>query len=80
MKITAKVKNIDTDLRAEVGVRVESKDAGDLLLRHVIYQAILRAMRDTDKRAFYEAMLEFAEEDFDGAMEWLSGEGEDNEE
>ena len=80
MRITAKIKNIDKDLCAEVNVKLEANDTGDLLLRSVVYQGILRAMRDANKRAFYEAMSAFAEEDFDAAMEFLSGEGEDNDE
>lgn len=80
MRITTKIKNIDDDMRAEIGVRVENNATGDLFLRAAMYEAILRAMRDTDKKSFYEAMASFAEDDFDGAMEWLSGEGEDNEE
>lgn len=80
MKITTKIKNIDTDMRAEIGVRVENNATGDLFLRSAMYEAILRAMRDTDKTSFYRAMASFAADDYDSALEFLSGEGEDDEE
>ena len=80
MKITTKIKHIDKDMRAEIDVRVENNATGDIFLRAAVYEAILRAMRDTDKSSFYSAMASFAEEDFDSAMDWLSNEGEDNEE
>ena len=80
MRITTKIKNIDKNMRAEICVKIERNDAGDLLLRSALYEAILRAMRDTDKKSFYSAMASFAEEDFVNAMEWLSNEDEDNDE
>lgn len=77
MKITTKIKDIDENLCAEIGVCIKSDNASDVLLRPAMYEAILRAMRDTNKKAFYTAMSSFAEEDFDSAMEFLSNEDED---
>ena len=42
----------------------------------MVFVAILRNMKDTNKRAFYEAMSQFAQEDFDDASEFLYGEQE----
>lgn len=43
-----------------------------------VFEAILRNMKDTDKRAFYEAMTNFVDYDFDDALEFLSGECEND--
>ena len=79
MRITTKIEHIDEDLHAEIGVRIETTGPSDFFLRSTAYEAILRAMRDTDKKAFYTAMSSFAEEDFDSALEFLTGEDEDSE-
>lgn len=72
MRITTKIAHIDEDLRAEIGVHVETTGPSDFILRPAVYEAILRAMRDSNKKAFYTAMSSFAEEDLN--------EGEDNDE
>lgn len=79
MRITTKIEHIDEDLHAEIGVAVETTSPSDFILLPAVYEAILRAMRDTNKKAFYTAMSSFAEEDFDSALEFLTGEDEDSE-
>ena len=80
MIIKTKIKHINEDLCAEIAVSIESNNPSDVLLRPAVYESVLRAMRDTNKKAFYTAMSSFAEEDFDSAMEFLSNEDEDNDE
>lgn len=79
MRITTKIEHIDEDLHAEIGVAVETTSPSDFILLPAVYEAILRAMRDTNKKAFYTAMSSFGEEDFDSALEFLTGEDEDSE-
>ena len=43
-----------------------------------VFEAIFRNMKDTNKRAFYEAMANFAESDFDDAAEFLMGESDND--
>ena len=44
----------------------------------LIFEAILRSMKDTDEHAFYEAMANFAEEDLDDLRELIHGENDDD--
>lgn len=80
MRITTKLAYIDEDLRTEIKVKIENNAPSDIILRPAMYEAILRAMRDSNKKAFYTAMSSFAEEDFDSALEFLSNEDEDDDE
>lgn len=67
----AELKNIDRG-KARINVRSKLDDVYKPLLGP-IFEAILHAMKNTDKRAFYNAMAIFAENDFDDAMEFLTG-------
>lgn len=67
---------------ANIGVKVESNRIDDAI-KPAHYVAILRAMRDTDKNAFYAAMCQFVDEgEMKSVSKWLSeqcdeSEGED---
>lgn len=75
MRITTKINELDEDLRAHVSAKLERNNATDHFLTAVHYVAILRAMRDADKDAFYHAMAQFVTDDeLKSAKEWLDNE------
>lgn len=76
VRITAHIKEIDKDGIAKVGCKIQQEFAVPVFMP-VAFEAIFKAMKDTDKRAFYEAMSNFAENDFDDALEFLTGEDDD---
>lgn len=68
VQFKAVLKNIE---HGEARVHVETKLEGVYKpLLAPVFMALLRAMKNTDKRAFYEAMGQFAGEDFDDALEF----------
>ena len=69
VRITAHIREIDKDHIAKVDCKVQQEFAVPMLMP-VAFEAILKAMKDTDKRAFYAAMAYFASEDLDDAMEF----------
>lgn len=77
VRITAHIREIDKDGIAKVGCKIQKEFAVSMFMP-VAFEAILKAMKDTDKRAFYEAMANFANEDFDDALEFLDGENEND--
>ena len=76
VKISAHIKEITKDGKANVACKIQQEFAHPMFMP-VAFEAILKAMKDTDKRAFYKAMANFADEDLDDAMEFLSGENDD---
>ena len=72
----AKLKNIERG-EARINVQTELEGVFKPLLAPV-FAAMLRSMKDTDKRAFYKAMANFAEDDFHDAQEFLFGEREND--
>ena len=66
--ITAQIKEFDKN-GAHVSCQIQQEFAVPMFMS-VAFEAILKAMKDTDKRAFYEAMSNFANEDLDDAIEF----------
>ena len=75
MKIVATIEDINKDMQAKIDVKIYTERPTDEILRTVIYEAILRAMHDTNKRDFIFAMGAFADDALDALREC-----EDNEE
>lgn len=75
VRITAHIRDITKGV-ANVQCKIEQEFSVSVFMP-IAFEAILKAMKDTDKRAFYEAMSKFANEDFDDALEFLTGENND---
>lgn len=73
VKIIADIREFTKAGVANVGCKIVQERSVNFLLP-VAFEAILKAMKDTNKSAFYDAMANFANEDFDGAKEFLMGE------
>lgn len=73
-RITAKLMAVDEDKKAlHTSVKVEGMGNPAVLqcFNSEIFEAILKAMKGANKRAFYEAMATFADKDLDDATEWI---------
>lgn len=73
-RITAYLMELDEDKKAlHMGVKIEGmgNPAAIQCFNSEIFEAILKAMKDANKRAFYEAMANFADKDLDDATEWI---------
>lgn len=82
LRFTAVLKDVTEDNgRAGAAVKVSSELAGNptnvALFMPELYLAIIRAMKDTSKDAFYTAMGAFAEEDMEEADDWIRGQLDD---
>lgn len=80
-RITANVMKVDEDKKAlHMGVEVEGMGNPAVLqcFNSEIFEAILEAMKDVNKRAFYEAMATFADKDLDDATEWIKEQMKDD--
>lgn len=75
MKIVATIEDMNKDMQAKIGVKIYYERPTDKILQTAIYEAILRAMHDTDKHDFIFAMSAFADDALDALREF-----EDNEE
>ena len=71
MRITTTNSGIEKGVM-HVSVKVETRMFDDVF-KATHYVAILRAMRDTDKNAFYMAMVQFVDEkEMRNVTNWLS--------
>ena len=71
VKIIAEIREINNDA-ATVHCKITQEHSINILMP-VAFEAMLKAMKDANKRAFYEAMAKFAEQDFDDAAEFFNG-------
>lgn len=73
-RITANLMEFDEDKKAlHMGVKIEGMGNPAVLqyFNSEIFEAVLKAMKNANKRAFYEAMATFADKDLDDATEWI---------
>lgn len=75
-RITLDIKNPleSEDKKLHVQAKHEYIDECSLIFLEEIFLTILRSCKKADKKAFYNAITQFATEDFDDAKEYLEKE------
>lgn len=73
-RITANLLEVDEEKRG-LHITVITESSGNVAALRILqvetFMAIIKAMKDANTQAFYEAMARFADEDMDAANEWI---------